>query len=148
MAKDVPGADGDTTKVDISEIDTTTIGSKKRKDFELMPVVMLNYVRPVTPQASVMLKATYDHKYWAGISYRTQDALGLSLGIVIKERLSIGYSFDYSFGDIQTFNNGSHEVMLSFQTTSKKPSLDELDEELNNSIFDENKNGKKKKEKD
>src|SRR5690606_35628012 len=114
------------------------------KDFVLTPVVMLNYVSPITPQGSIMLKATYDHKYWAGLSYRTQDALGISLGLVIKNRFHIGYSFDYTLGEIQGYNYGSHEIMLSFQTTSKKPTLDEQDEELNNSIFDENKNKKKK----
>jgi type IX secretion system PorP/SprF family membrane protein len=120
---------------------------KKRRDFILTPVVMMNYVAPIKPQLSFMLRGNFNHKFWTGISYRTDDALGISLGIVIKGRFNLGYSFDYSFGDIQTYNTGSHEIMLSFQTTSKKPTLDEQDEELNNSIFDENK-GKKKKEKE
>lgn len=145
-------ADGEGTDANITNeatSDSTLVPKKKRKDFELMPVIMVNYVDPITPQGSIMLKATFDHKYWAGISYRTQDAAGFSLGLVIKDRLNIGYSYDYSFGDIQTFNSGSHEIMISFQTTSKKPTLDQLDEELNNSIFDDNKSGKKKrKEKD
>lgn len=136
----------------VPEIETDEDGNiippKKKKDFELMPVVMVNYVRPITPQASIMLKATLDHKYWLGLTYRTQDAVGVSLGFVIKDRLSIGYAYDYSLGNIQNFNSGSHEVMLRFQTTSKKKSLDEQDEELNNSIFDDNKGGRKKKDKE
>ncbi|UKN02993.1 type IX secretion system membrane protein PorP/SprF [Paracrocinitomix mangrovi] len=119
------------------------VAKKKIKDFELMPIIMVNYVNPITPQGTAMLKATFDHKYWAGLSYRTQDALGISLGMVIKERLNIGYSFDYSMGQIQGYNYGSHELMLSFQTTSKKKSLEEQDEELNNSIFDTPESDKK-----
>lgn len=126
---------------------------KPKKDFELMPVIMLNYVSPITPQGSIMIRATYDHKYWAGVSYRSQSAtdfnfgtasLGLSLGVVIKKRFHLGYAFDYTMGNLQSYNSGSHEFMLSFQTTSKKKTLDEEDEELNNSIFDENKSKKKK----
>ena len=117
---------------------------KRKKDFELMPVIMANFVQPVQPQISGMLKATFDRKYWIGLTYRSQDAAGLALGLKIKNRFNLGYAFDYSIGDIQGYNSGSHEIMLSFQTTSKKPSLDEQDEELNNSIFDDNK--KKKKE--
>ena len=141
----------DSTATNLTEgtlTDTSTTNGeikKKKKDFILSPVFMLNYVSPITPQACFMLKATYDNKYWAGLSYRSQDALGISVGIVIKGRFQIGYSFDYGmFSDIQKYNSGSHEIMLRFQTTSKKPSLEEQDEELNNSIFDENKDKKRK----
>lgn len=136
-------ADGNVIQTEVAKIDSTGVPQKIHRDFELMPVIMINYVGPITPQASIMVRGTYDNKYWAGISYRTQDAIGLSLGMVIKKRLHIGYSFDYSLGNIQAFNTGSHEIMISFQTTSKKQSLDDKDEELNNSIFDENKNDKK-----
>jgi type IX secretion system PorP/SprF family membrane protein len=117
---------------------------KRKKDFELMPVVLFKYVKPIEPQVSVMLKATFDKKYWAALTFRTQDAVGVSLGLTIKKRFNLGYAFDYSLGDIKAYNNGSHEVMLTFQVTNKKPSIEEQDEELNNSIFDDNK--KKKKE--
>ena len=119
---------------------------KRKKDFELMPVLMLNYVEPVTPQGSVMLKATFDQKYWVGLTYRSQDAVGVNLGLKIKNRWELGYAFDYSLGDIKSYQYGSHELMLSFQTTSKKPSIDDMDEEINNGIFDDNKKKNKKEE--
>jgi len=114
----------------------------KKKKIELMPVMMLNYVAPIEPQASFMVKLTYDEKYWMGIVVRTQDAVGLTAGLKIKKRLNIGYAFDYSLGDIKSYNLGSHEIMLSFQTTSKKPTLDELDDDINNGIFEDNKKKK------
>lgn len=119
---------------------------KRKKDFELSPVVMVNYVSPVRPQASIMLKATYDKRYWLGFTYRTDDALGVALGLTLKNRFNLGYAFDYSLGDIKAYNSGSHEIMLTFQVTSKKPSIEEQDEDLNNSIFDDNKKKKKKEE--
>lgn len=106
---------------------------KKKLDFQ--PSLMLKYVKPVPPQASIMFKATYDKKYWAGLTYRTGDAIGLALGMKIKDRLNIGYAFDYSLGGIRAYQSGSHEIMISFITTSNKPTLDEEDEELNNSIL-------------
>ncbi len=106
---------------------------KKKLDFQ--PSIMLKYVRPLPSQLSVMFKATYDKKYWAGLTYRTQDAIGLAIGMNIKDRLNIGYAFDYSLGGIQAYQSGSHEIMISFITTSKRPSLDEEDDDLNNSIL-------------
>jgi len=85
----------------------------------------------------MMVKATYDSKYWAGLTYRTGDAAGVVLGYKIKDRLTIGYGFDYSLGKIRQYQSGSHELVISFFTTPNKPTLDEEDEELNNSIMDD-----------
>ena len=103
---------------------------------------MITYVRPVPVQASFMFKTTYNDKIWLGLNFRTQDAFGLCLGLNVNERLAIGYGYDYSFGLIKGYNGGSHELMLSFTTTSNKATLNDKDEELNNSIFEDNKKNK------
>ncbi|MBL4703895.1 MAG: type IX secretion system membrane protein PorP/SprF [Flavobacteriales bacterium] len=118
--------------------------SLDKKKLEFQPSLMLRYVNPVPAQVSIMFKTTYDKKYWLGLSYRSQDAIGLALGLKVKDRLNIGYAFDYSLGGIQAYQSGSHEIMISFITTSNKPTLDDEDEELNNSILKGNK--KKNKE--
>lgn len=115
----------------------------KKKDYVIQPSILLQYVKPAQPQATMMLKGIFSDKYWAGLTYRTQDALGVALGIKLWERVSLGYAYDYSLGDIRSYNMGSHELMISFVTTKKKPDLDQEDEDLNNSIFDENKEKKK-----
>jgi type IX secretion system PorP/SprF family membrane protein len=117
---------------------------KRKKDFELMPALLFKYVRPIRPQATAMLKATFDKKYWMALTYRTDDAAGVALGLKLKKRFDLGYAFDYSLGDIKAYNFGSHELMLTFQVTNKKPTIEEQDEEINNGIFNDNK--KKKKE--
>ncbi|MCH2235345.1 MAG: type IX secretion system membrane protein PorP/SprF [Crocinitomicaceae bacterium] len=116
----------------------------KKKKYVISPTLLLQYVKPAVPQASIMVKGTFQDKYWVGLTYRTQDAPGISLGIKLWNRLTIGYAYDYSLGGINNYNFGSHELMLSFITTNNKPTLDEEDEDLNNSIFDDN-SGKKKK---
>jgi type IX secretion system PorP/SprF family membrane protein len=105
----------------------------------LQPTLLVRYVKPAPAQIGIMLKATYDKKYWAGISYRTSDAMSVCIGYNLKERLSVGYGYDYSVSGIRKFNSGSHEIVISFITTPKKPSLDEMDEKLNNRIMDQNK---------
>ena len=137
--------DGEGTEATPGQNEEGKATVKKKKDLEIMPVIMVTYVRPITPQVSTMLKITYDHKMWLGLTYRTQDAVGINLGFTIKKRLNLGYAFGYTLGGLKSYNYGSHEIMLTFQTTSKKPSLDEQDEELNNSIFEDNKNEKKDK---
>lgn len=116
----------------------------KKKKFEFEPSVMMQYVKPAPLQLSAMFKTTYKNKYWAGLTMRTQDAVGIVIGANFWKRLNIGYAFDYSLGQVKTFNNGTHEFMLTFVVTKTKPTLDQEDEDLNNGIFEEN--NKKKQE--
>lgn len=118
-----------------------------KKKFELQPSLMIKYTSPVPMQWTGMLKGTFNNKIWAGLIFRSDDALGLSLGIKLKERLNIGYGYDYSVSKIRKYNYGSHEVMLSFVITKKKPTLEEEDDKLNNSIMEDMKQKMEEKEK-
>lgn len=113
------------------------IKTKSKKIFQLEPSAMIRYAKPVPVQVTGMLKGTYDGKYWLGLLFRTSDAIGISAGIKIKERFTVGYGYDYTISRLSNYQSGSHEVMLSFIITKKKPSLEEQDEELNNSILEE-----------
>jgi len=111
--------------------------NKKKKNIQIQPGLMVRFVRPLPVQYTGMLRYTFDNKYWAGLLYRSDDAIGFSAGIRIKDRVNIGYGFDYTFSNLSNYQVGSHEVMLSFVLTKKKESLDEEDDKLNNSILEE-----------
>ena len=108
-----------------------------KQKLDIQPSVLMKFVRPVPAQWSLMTKVTYDKKYWLGVSLRTDDAIGAVLGLKVKERFSVGYGYDYSTSNIASYQNGSHEVVLSFVITNKKPTLEDEDDKLNNSIMDE-----------
>lgn len=116
--------------------------TKKRK-LEVQPAFMFQYVNPAPAQLSFMIKATYQNKIWGGLIMRTQDAVGVVAGVNLWNRLNIGYAFDYSLGNVKSYNYGTHELMISFVITKNKPTLDQEDEDLNNGIFEENKKDKK-----
>ncbi len=119
----------------------------KKKKFELQPSVMVKYVNPIPVQVTGMLKGTFSNKFWVGLIYRSNDAVGLSAGLNIKERFTVAYGYDYTLSRLSNFQSGSHEVMLSFIITKKKPTLEEEDDKLNNSIMEEMKLKMEEKEK-
>ncbi len=52
---------------------------------------------------------------WAGPMLRTGDAFGVLAGINATDQFSLGYSFDWSFGNSTgRYNAGSHEIMLRY----------------------------------
>ncbi|MFT5599982.1 MAG: type IX secretion system PorP/SprF family membrane protein [Parvicella sp.] len=110
---------------------------KSQKKMMYEPSIMISSNTPVRKQATLLLRATYDSKFWGGLMYRSSDAIGIVVGINLQERLSVGYAYDYTLSNLGSYSNGSHEISLRFITTTQKPTLDEEDEELNNSIMDE-----------
>jgi type IX secretion system PorP/SprF family membrane protein len=111
--------------------------NSKKKQMEIQPSIMVRFVRPLPVQVTGMLRFTYENKFWGGLLYRTDDAIGIMAGMRIKDRLDIGYSFDYTVSNLSNYQSGSHEVMLSFVISRKKTSLDDEDDELNKSILEE-----------
>lgn len=119
---------------------------KKHKKIVLQPCIMAKYTNPVPAQMDFMLKGIYNKKIWAGLTFRTNDAASICIGYDLKERYSFGYAFDYSISGINKYQSGTHEIVMSFVLTKNKPTLDQKDEELNNSIMDEMKKKKHKEE--
>ncbi|MCJ8290687.1 MAG: type IX secretion system membrane protein PorP/SprF [Crocinitomicaceae bacterium] len=109
----------------------------KKMPIVIQPSFLVRYVRPVPVQWTAMLKTTFNKKYWAGLIYRSDDAIGVSVGMEIATQFSVGYGFDYTLSGLSSYQAGSHEIMLSYVISRKKPSLAEKDDELNKSILDE-----------
>src|SRR5690554_330512 len=109
---------------------------EKRK-LELQPSVLIRYTEPVPLLIAPMLKLKYDDKYSLGVMYRHDDAIGVNAGFTWNKRLTIAYGYDISINALRKYNSGSHEIMLSFIINNKKPTLEELDDKLNNSILED-----------
>lgn len=109
----------------------------EKKNLEIQPSILLRNTTSIPTQISFMLKGIYQGKYWAGVTYTASNAGGVYLGYELKERLNIGYGFDFPFGGISSYQSGSHEIVVSYVLTKKKPQLDEKDDLLNKSILEE-----------
>ncbi len=108
-----------------------------KKNWELRPAILFRYTKPVPSQLSIMTQLSYKDKFFGGVNFRTNDAIGIFLGIRLKSRLSITYGYDYSYTKIRKYSAGSHEVGISFIITKNRPSLEEEDDKLNNSILED-----------
>lgn len=54
----------------------------------------------------------YDDSFWFGLGYRNEDAFLLSTKIRLFENLIAAYSYDLGAGDLASYREGSHEIML------------------------------------
>lgn len=66
-----------------------------------------------------------NERYWAGLTYRFQDAVALNLGMVFletpKSKFIGGYSYDLTTSRLLKFSYGTHELMLKYCLKLQEP---------------------------
>jgi len=64
-------------------------------------------------QIDINSRIEYNSVYWAGVSWRYQDAAALMAGVTLKG-LRIGASYDLTTGNLSKVSNGSIEFFLGY----------------------------------
>ncbi|MCB9235891.1 MAG: type IX secretion system membrane protein PorP/SprF [Bacteroidia bacterium] len=87
------------------------LGSKT----ELIPSVRFRYVNPAPPSIDFNLSLFYNDLLFGGLTFRPGDAAAAQLGFVIKNRLLVSYSYDYTISGLSTASSGTHGIVLGFR---------------------------------
>ena len=118
---------------------------KFKKDYAIQPSVLVKYNDPAPVQTEYTLKFTYKDWIWLGGSYRERDAFAAMVGVTLIKKLNVAYSYDFVLSTIKRYQQGSHEIALSYNFIKKK-SLNSADEEefkiIDNSVKQNLKNKK------
>lgn len=54
-------------------------------------------------------------KFWIGGMYRSGDAFGAIAQWIFNNKLRIGYAYDFTTTDLRNYQNGVHEIMISYE---------------------------------
>jgi len=82
---------------------------------KLKPTGFMKVTEGAPMEGDITLTALFKEKLWAGVMFRTGDALGLLVGANLTDQLALGYSFDWSYTNTTfKYNAGSHELMLRY----------------------------------
>jgi len=94
---------------------------KANEDVTIVPALLCRSTLFIT-QFEVNTNVIYQKKVWVGVSYRQQEAFVGLIGYYINEKLKVGYSYDYTPGNLKSYSNGSHEIFVAgtFKSLSKK----------------------------
>ncbi len=57
----------------------------------------------------------YNDRFWFGASYRNGRSLAGLFQFKVNTQLRVAYSYDFDFGKLRTYSNGSHEIMLRYE---------------------------------
>ena len=59
-------------------------------------------------------------KFWLGAMYRTGDSYGFIAQWIFDKKLRVGYGIDFTLTKFQQFQNGTHEIMVSYEIGLKR----------------------------
>lgn len=82
--------------------------------FALQPSVLADYSKKTDAAANISLSAIWRDTFWLTVAYRTCDEATAGLAFKPNQRIKVAYSYTLSTGDIQSYNNGSHEISLQY----------------------------------
>ncbi|MCX7696390.1 MAG: type IX secretion system membrane protein PorP/SprF [Bacteroidales bacterium] len=86
----------------------------------LEPHVLFKTTQGAPLQLDAGVRLELNERYWIGFVYRTRAALSISLGILMMDKVMLGYSYDYATTDLKNVYPSSHEIMLKYLFPKKK----------------------------
>lgn len=96
-------------------------------DFRLTPQLMFRAAENSPWGLDLNISGTWKDKYSTGLTYRTGgtrgdlgESIDLIFGIQISERLMLGFAYDITLSRIRTIDNGSLEMILSYNFIPNK----------------------------
>ncbi len=95
------------------------------EDINLMPAVLLKYVKNAPFDADINLNLEIRRKFTAGISYRLGgDGVGDSVDLLAfwqaAPQFGIGAAYDFTLSSLKDYNAGSIEVLLQYDLKKAK----------------------------
>ena len=88
--------------------------------FKLKPSFMGRFSEASPASVDINLNTLYNEKLWFGVMYRLNSAFGGVLQYQFTPQLKIGYAYEMNINDLQKINDGTHEIMVSFEFNFKK----------------------------
>ncbi|NQV02370.1 MAG: PorP/SprF family type IX secretion system membrane protein, partial [Bacteroidia bacterium] len=84
--------------------------------FLLLPSILIKYIANAPLQADINARFLLWDILTLGAGYRTDNAIGLLVGVEVGKGFSIGYSYDIWFNALRSHNGGSHEIRIGYET--------------------------------
>lgn len=85
------------------------------KELKLKPTVLLRYQVASGPQVDLNANLVLKERIWAGVSWRSSDAVVFSMEVLPTPQWRIGYAYDLGISKLSPYHGGSHEIMLQYE---------------------------------
>ena len=81
---------------------------------KFLPSLIIKYHPKNAIQIDYNAQLSLKDRIWMGIGYRNRNMLVGMLQYQLNYQIRMAYSYDYNFGSIGKYMNGSHEIVLNY----------------------------------
>ena len=81
---------------------------------KFLPSLIIKYHPKNAIQIDYNAQLSLKDRIWMGIGYRNRNMLVGMLQYQLNYQIRMAYSYDYNFGSIGEYMNGSHEIVLNY----------------------------------
>lgn len=78
------------------------------------PHFMVKFVQDAPISIDFSAQFLIYERLWLGAMYRLGDSFGGLVQMQVTNQFKLGYSYDLSINELGAFNNGTHEIMISY----------------------------------
>jgi len=82
---------------------------------KLFPSTLISYSQGEKLLIDINAHVSYTDRFWAGLSYRNSRSLAALFQVAVNNQLRVAYTYDFDFGSLGRYSNGSHEIMLRYE---------------------------------
>ncbi|WPP49753.1 PorP/SprF family type IX secretion system membrane protein [Catalinimonas niigatensis] len=86
---------------------------------KLKPNLLIKAVEGAPLEVDINANLLIKELVWVGVSYRSLDALSFLLEFEVTPQFRFGYAYDHALTEMQTVQNGTHELMLNYRFMKK-----------------------------
>lgn len=90
------------------------------ENLSIEPSLLVRMTSTAPTTIDINGKITLMNTIMFGASYRTHDAFVLLLGLKMKNKFQLGYSYDLTFSDLKPYSKGSHEIMFGYDLNNNE----------------------------
>lgn len=86
---------------------------------KLFPSTLVTYSPGEKVLYDINAHVNFLDRFWAGISYRSNRSIAALLQVSVNNQFRVAYTYDFDFGKMGRYSNGSHEIMLRYEFSYK-----------------------------
>ena len=81
---------------------------------KLLPSALITYTPNQKLLYDLNLYTSLNDRIWGGLSYRNMRSFGALIQFALNNQIRVAYTYDFDFGQLGHYSNGSHEIMLRY----------------------------------
>ena len=82
---------------------------------KLRPTALAKFTKGAPLSVDVSATTIFNEKFYLGVNYRLDDAIGAFVDFQVLPSFRIGYGYEYTLSDLQPYSSGSHEILLIYE---------------------------------